>query len=90
MIAETTYGLLGRSPDHVASFVTGMAVNPTVFAVGTRPYAENLVKYYRHMREQDIYAAYAVLPPQAARDPIRSKTCRSRAFRSCARTMTAW
>jgi 4-hydroxyphenylacetate 3-monooxygenase len=69
MIAEMTYGLLGRSPDHVASFVTGLAVNPTVFAGGTRPYAENLVKYYRHMRDQDIYAAYAVLPPQAARDP---------------------
>jgi len=27
MIAEMTYGLLGRSPDHVASFVTGLAVN---------------------------------------------------------------
>jgi 4-hydroxyphenylacetate 3-monooxygenase len=69
MIAEMTYGLLGRSPDHVASFVTGLAVNPTVCAAGTRPYAENLVKYYRYVRERDIYAAYAVLPPQAARDP---------------------
>ena len=39
------------------------------FAAGPRPYAENLVKYYRYMREQDIYAAYAVLPPQAARYP---------------------
>jgi len=27
------------------------------------------VTYYHHMREQDVYAAYAVLPPQAARDP---------------------
>jgi 4-hydroxyphenylacetate 3-monooxygenase len=63
MIAEMTYGLLGRSPDHVASFVTGLAVNPTVFAAGIRPYAENLVTYYHHMRAQDVYAAYAVLPP---------------------------
>jgi len=69
MIAEMTSGLLGRSPDHVASFVTGLAVNPTVFAAGIRPYAENLVTYYHHMRAQDVYAAYAVLPPQAARDP---------------------
>ena len=51
------------------SFVTGLAVNPTVFAAGIRPYAENLVTYYHHMRAQDVYAAYAVLPPQAARDP---------------------
>ena len=53
MIAEMTYGLLGRSPNHV----TGLAVSPTVFAAGPRPYAENLLNYYRHMREEDIYAA---------------------------------
>ncbi len=69
MIADMTFGLFGRSPDHVAGFVTGMAMRPDVFAAGSRPYAENIVNYYRHMREQDIYAAYAVVPPQAARDP---------------------
>jgi 4-hydroxyphenylacetate 3-monooxygenase len=30
-IARMSYGLLGRSPDHVSSFVTGMAMNPEVF-----------------------------------------------------------
>jgi 4-hydroxyphenylacetate 3-monooxygenase len=69
MIADMTYGLFGRSPDHVASFVTGLAINPSVFAADDRPYAENIVRYYRYSREQDIYSAYAVLPPQAARDP---------------------
>ena len=64
-IAATSYGLLGRSPDHVSSFVTGMAMNPSVFG----QYAENLVRYYEHMRRQDIYGVYAVLPPQAARNP---------------------
>lgn len=68
-IAEMTYGMLGRSPDHVASFVTGMAMVPSVFLSAPRPFADNIVKYYRHMRERDIYAAYAVLPPQAARNP---------------------
>ena len=91
MIADMTYGLFGRSPDHVASFVTGMAMSPGVFAAGTRPFAENIVNHYRRMREQDIYAAYAVVPPQrrAIRPSTRSRTCRSRASRSCARTMTA-
>jgi 4-hydroxyphenylacetate 3-monooxygenase len=28
MIGDMTYGLFGRSPDHVASFVTGMAMSP--------------------------------------------------------------
>src|SRR6516164_6537637 len=40
MIADMTYGLLGRSPDHVASFITGLAMNPSVFAAGARSYAE--------------------------------------------------
>src|SRR5579885_318099 len=64
-IADLTYGMLGRSPDHVASFVTGMAMNPAVFG----KYAENIVAYYRHMRDEDVYAAYAVSPPAAARNP---------------------
>ena len=32
--AEATFGLMGRSPDHVASFFTGYAAVPNVFAVG--------------------------------------------------------
>jgi 4-hydroxyphenylacetate 3-monooxygenase len=32
-------------------------------------FSGNLHAYYEHMRRNDIYAAYAVLPPQAARDP---------------------
>ena len=28
MIAEFTFGMFGRSPDHVASFVTGMSMKP--------------------------------------------------------------
>jgi 4-hydroxyphenylacetate 3-monooxygenase len=64
-IAALTHGLFGRSPDHVASFVTGMAMNPSVFGV----YEKNLVRYYEEMRKNDTYAVYAVLPPQAARNP---------------------
>jgi 4-hydroxyphenylacetate 3-monooxygenase len=68
-IADLTYGLLGRSQDHVASFVTGMAIAPEIFDRGDRKFAANLTDYYRFMRDNDIYAAYAVLPPQAARNP---------------------
>jgi 4-hydroxyphenylacetate 3-monooxygenase len=64
-IAAMSHGLLGRSPDHVASFVTGMAMNPAVFG----KYGENLTRYYEHMRAEDTYAVYAVIPPQAARNP---------------------
>jgi 4-hydroxyphenylacetate 3-monooxygenase len=64
-IADLSYGLMGRSPDHVASFVTGMAMKPEVFG----PYGGHIADYYHHMRTNDVFAAYAVLPPQAARNP---------------------
>jgi len=64
-IADQSYGMLGRSPDHVASFVTGMSTDPSIFG----KYADNLVRYYEHMRANDVFAAYAVIPPQAARNP---------------------
>jgi len=64
-IAAMSHGLLGRSPDHVSSFVTGMAMNPDVFG----KFASNLTRYYEDMRRQDLYGVYAVIPPQAARNP---------------------
>jgi 4-hydroxyphenylacetate 3-monooxygenase len=30
---------------------------------------DNLLAYYRHIRDNDLYAVYAVVPPQAARNP---------------------
>ena len=67
-IAEFTYGMFGRSPDHVASFVTGMAMKPDALPK-PHAFADNLQKYYRHIRDNDIYVVYAVVPPQAARNP---------------------
>src|SRR5688500_521127 len=64
-IAEMSHGLLGRSPDHVSSFVTGMAMNSEVFG----GFSDNLNRYYEHMRRNDVYGVYAVIPPQAARNP---------------------
>jgi 4-hydroxyphenylacetate 3-monooxygenase len=64
-IADQTYGMFGRSPDHVSSFVTGMSLKPEVFG----KYADNLMAYYERMRKADSYAVYAVIPPQAGRNP---------------------
>ena len=67
-IADLTFGMFGRSPDHVASFVTGMAMKPDALPA-PHAYADNLLNYYRHIRDNDIYVVYAVVPPQAARNP---------------------
>ena len=68
-IADETCGLFGRSPDHVSSFVTGLAMKPDVFDKIGPGYGDNLMAHYDYMRRNDIYAAYAVLPPAGARNP---------------------
>jgi len=70
-IATATYGLMGRSPDHVASFVAGMALQPEALGGdgrGARSFAQNLLDYYQEARRRDLYIAYAVIPPPGARD----------------------
>lgn len=66
--AEETYGLMGRSPDHVAGFLAGFAARPDVFARGARPeLADNVTRFHRFAAENDVYAAYTIVPPQIDR-----------------------
>lgn len=65
--AETTWGLLGRSPDHVASFITGMACKPDVFDMHDQGFSKNILDYWRYIRDNDLYLAYAVVPPAGAK-----------------------
>jgi len=67
-IADFTLGMFGRSPDHVASFITGMAMKPDALKPPCA-HPDNLLAYYRYVRDNDLYTVYAVLPPQAARNP---------------------
>jgi 4-hydroxyphenylacetate 3-monooxygenase len=67
-IADFTYGMFGRSPDHVASFVTGMAMKLDELKPPCG-HPGNLLAYYRYARDNDLYTVYAVVPPQAARNP---------------------
>jgi 4-hydroxyphenylacetate 3-monooxygenase len=65
--AEATFGLMGRTPDHVAGFFCGYAAVPSVFAAGGQQFADNVVAFYEHMRDNHLYAAYAIVPPQIDR-----------------------
>jgi 4-hydroxyphenylacetate 3-monooxygenase len=77
--AETTWGLLGRSPDHVASFVTGMACKPDVFDMHDQGFSENILNYWRYIRDNDLYLAYAVVPPAGAKGAEAVATPQARA-----------
>ncbi len=68
-IAEWSYGLLGRSPDHVGSYVTGLAMEPELFEANRAGFGKNLTSYYDEMRRKDLFASYVVVAPQGARDP---------------------
>ena len=68
-VARWTHGLLGRSPDHVASFVAGLALQPALFEANRKGFGDNLLGYYRYLREHDLYASYVVVGPQGTRNP---------------------
>jgi 4-hydroxyphenylacetate 3-monooxygenase len=65
--AESTFGLMGRSPDHVAGFFTGYAAVPSVFASAGQSFADNLVTFYERARDEHLYLSYAIVPPQIDR-----------------------
>src|SRR6266508_1698030 len=65
--AEATFGLMGRTPDHVAGFFCGYAATPGVLAAGGQKFADNVVAFYEHLRDNHLYASYAIVPPQIDR-----------------------
>lgn len=65
--AEMTAGMMGRGPEHVAGFLAGWAGRSDVFAEGGPQFAENIVRFYEEMRDQDLYCTYAIVPPQIDR-----------------------
>src|SRR5437660_4514210 len=61
--AEATFGLMGRSPDHVAGFFCGYAACPSVLGAGGQKFADNVVAFHEHLRDHPLYASYAIVPP---------------------------
>src|SRR5210317_234010 len=68
-IADQTFGLMGRSPDHVSSFVTAIAMNPEVLKQPDgRDFSANIGNYWKHLRDNDLFATYAVHPAPQSKD----------------------
>ncbi|HXJ02683.1 MAG TPA: 4-hydroxyphenylacetate 3-hydroxylase N-terminal domain-containing protein [Micropepsaceae bacterium] len=65
--AEESFGLMGRTPDHVAGFLAGYAAKPSVFAEAGAHYAENVQRYHAYARDNHLYLSYAIVPPQIDR-----------------------
>lgn len=65
--SEQTYGLMGRSPDHVASFMAGFAGNSGVFGRAGDGFAQNVVNFHKKVCAEDLYLSYTIVPPQIDR-----------------------
>jgi 4-hydroxyphenylacetate 3-monooxygenase len=64
--ALATHGFFGRGPDHVAGFLAGFASAPEVFG----KLGDNVVRYYRTVRDEDLYVTYVIIPPHVDRTRI--------------------
>nr|WP_315598719.1 4-hydroxyphenylacetate 3-hydroxylase N-terminal domain-containing protein [uncultured Cupriavidus sp.] len=62
---ELHYGFMGRSPDHVASCISGMFMGVDVLEQANPARAGALRDYYRYARDNDLFLTYVIVNPQA-------------------------
>ena len=65
--AEQHGGFMGRSPDHLASAVTGQLMGLEMFRAHDAKRAEAFWNYYVHARDNDLYLTYVIINPQVDR-----------------------
>ena len=70
--ADFTFGLVGRGPEHVAGFLAGFASAPELFSRKDPRFGDNVRRFHDKMREEHLYVAYTIVPPQID----RSKTAK--------------
>ena len=63
--AELTYGFLGRSPDHVASCLSGMMMGLGVFENHSPQRARALADYFTYARDRDLFVTYVIANPRS-------------------------
>ncbi len=67
IFAEQTMGMMGRSPDFLASVIHGFAESAELLEPIGERFAENLRAYARKVRDEDLLLTHAIVPPQADR-----------------------
>lgn len=63
--AALTCGMIGRSPDHVASTICGFRMGLPVFRDYDPARAAAVESYYEHCRDNDLYLSYVIINPQS-------------------------
>ena len=84
--SELSYGYLGRSPDHVASFFAGFSGSLDTFAAAGDRYADNVQRFYERARDEDLYVTYTIIHPQIDRSKGPHEQYEPNLYASIART----
>ncbi|WP_067460855.1 4-hydroxyphenylacetate 3-hydroxylase family protein [Actinomadura macra] len=65
--ARHTHGWVGRSPDHVGSFIAAFASSPESFVTERRDLSSSVTEYHKRVLNESLYVSYAIIPPQVSR-----------------------
>ena len=65
--ADATFGTMGRSPDFLNTVLASFADAPDVFAECGARFAENVQRYYRQCRDNDLFLTHALVNPPVDR-----------------------
>ena len=65
--AEPSFGLMGRTPDHVACVLSAFAGWRQLFDRGGARFGDNVVRFHARARDEELYVAYGIVPLQIDR-----------------------
>ena len=65
--ADATFGLMGRSPDFLNTVVAAWADAPEFFAEVGAKTADNVQRYYRYCRDNDLFLTHTLVNPPVDR-----------------------
>lgn len=63
--AKLTCGMVGRSPDHVASTLAGLRMGLSAFRDYDPKRAKALEDYFTYARDRDLFLSYVIINPQS-------------------------
>ncbi|MEX1157795.1 MAG: 4-hydroxyphenylacetate 3-hydroxylase N-terminal domain-containing protein, partial [Thermomicrobiales bacterium] len=65
--ARFSHGMMGRTPDYLSSALMAFAGAKDYFAATDSRFGDNVERYYREAREQDLCLTHTLINPQANR-----------------------
>lgn len=73
IVADETFGLLGRTPDFGNILIASFAASSEFFAAADQSWAENVRSFHRHCLATDTFVVHASINPQTDRSKASSQ-----------------